>query len=230
MDSLTGTMFCAKDVTGRYVVVNQAFVDRTGECSRRGVVGRRAEDLFAPHLAQHYAVQDRAVLTTGEPLRRELELISRPGGPPGWYLSSKVPVRDGAEVVGLVSVSEDLRTRDADDVTARSLHRVAAFVAERLHGPVPVADMAAAAGCSPSTLDRRMRKVFALSPQQYVLRCRVDRAAALLSAGDLPLADVATAAGFYDQAVLTRTFGRLTGETPAQFRRRTSGATPSGVG
>lgn len=230
MDSLTGTMFCAKDVTGRYVVVNQAFVDRTGERSRRGVVGRRAEDLFAPHLAEHYTAQDRAVLTTGEPLRRELELISRPGGPPGWYLSSKVPVRDGSEVVGLVSVSEDLRTRDADDVTARSLHRVAAFVAERLHGPVPVAAMAAAAGCSPSTLDRRMRKVFALSPQQYVLRCRVDRAAALLSAGDLPLAEVATAAGFYDQAVLTRTFGRLTGETPAQFRRRTSGATPSGVG
>jgi len=24
---------------------------------------------------------------------------------------------------------------------------------------------------------------------------------------------------FYDQAVFTRTFGRLTGQTPAQFRR-----------
>ncbi|WP_307844856.1 helix-turn-helix domain-containing protein [Actinotalea solisilvae] len=230
MDALTGTMFCAKDVTGRYVVVNQAFVDRTGERSRRAVVGRRAEHLFPAHLASHYAAQDEAVLTSGEPLRRELELISRPGGPPGWYLSSKVPVRDEGELVGLVSVSEDLRARDADDATLRSLHRVAALVAARLSGPLPVAAMAEAAGCSPSTLDRRMRRVFALSPQQYVLRCRVDRAAALLSAGDLPLAEVATAAGFYDQAVLTRTFGRLTGETPAQFRRRTSGTPRRPVG
>jgi len=29
---------------------------------------------------------------------------------------------------------------------------------------------------------------------------------------------VATECGFYDQATLTRQFGRLTGETPARFR------------
>jgi len=34
-----------------YVAVNQAFVDRTGERSRRTVIGRTAEDLFEPLLA-----------------------------------------------------------------------------------------------------------------------------------------------------------------------------------
>jgi transcriptional regulator GlxA family with amidase domain len=47
----------------------------------------------------------------------------------------------------------------------------------------------------------------------------VDRAAALLGGSDLALVQVAAATGFYDQASFTRTFGRLTGETPAQFRR-----------
>lgn len=219
-DDLTGTMFCAKDVTGRYVVVNDAFVRRTPERSRRTVVGRTAAELFLPHLAARYDAQDREVLTSGRALHRELELIRRPGGPAGWYLTSKEPVRDDAgAVVGLVSISQALRAADADDATVAALTRVAELVRSRLAAPPSVAELAAAAGCSPSTLDRRVRRVFALSPQQYVLRARVDHAAGLLAGSALPLAEVAAAAGFYDQASFTRTFGRLTGETPAQFRR-----------
>jgi AraC-like DNA-binding protein len=224
-DDLTGTMFCAKDTAGRYVAVNEAFVRRTPERSRRGVLGRTAADLFEPHLAARYDAQDREVLDGGRPLHRELELIRRPGGPPGWYLSSKVAVRDEAgAVVGLVSVSQALRAGDADAATVASLSQVAAFVQTRLAEPPTVAELAEAAGCSPSTLDRRVRRVYALSPQQYVLRARVDHAAGLLSGEDLPLAEVAAAAGFYDQASFTRTFGRLTGETPAQYRRAARGA------
>lgn len=220
MDELSSTMFCAKDAGGRYVAVNRAFVARTGERSRRTVIGRRSEDLFVPQLAEHYTAQDRAVLDLGRPLRNELELIRRPGGPPGWYLTAKLPVRVGSVVVGLVSMSEDLRTYDTADVAVNSLGRVVALVHKRLAEPITVAHLAAAAGCSPSTLDRRMRKVFSLSPQQFVLRTRIDHAAALLTSSDLSIAEVATRSGFYDQAVLTRTFGRLTGDTPAQFRRR----------
>jgi len=161
------------------------------------------------------------VLDSGRPLRNELELIRRHGGTPGWYLTSKIAVRVDGTVVGLVSVSEDLRTHDAADVAVNSLSRVVALVHEQLAGRITVADLAAAAGCSPSTLDRRMHKVFSLSPQQFVLRTRIDHATALLAAGTGSIAEVATASGFYDQAIFTRTFGRLTGETPAQFRRRT---------
>ncbi len=223
-DDLTGTMFCAKDVSGRYVVVNEAFVRRTSEPSRRAVVGRRAHELFDSHLADRYEAQDQSVLETGRALHRELELIRHHGGRPGWYLTSKVVVRsvsaaDAGTVVGLVSISQDLRAHDADDAAVASLARVVAFIHGRLGDPPTVAELAAAAGCSPSTLDRRIRRVFALSPQQLVLRARIDHAAALLTGGDLPLADIATACGFYDQAAFTRTFGRLTGETPAQFRR-----------
>jgi len=220
MNELSATLFCAKDSGGRYVAVNQAFVDRTGERSRRGVLGRRSEDLFVPQLAEHYTAQDRAVLDLGKPLRNELELIRRPGGLPGWYLTAKLPVRVDSVVVGLVSMSQDLRSYDTADVAVHSLSRVVALVHEKLAEPITVAHLAAAAGCSPSTLDRRMRKVFSLSPQQFVLRARIDHAAALLSSSDLSIAEVATRSGFYDQAVLTRTFGRLTGDTPAQFRRR----------
>jgi PAS domain S-box-containing protein len=219
-EDLTGTMFCAKDTEGRYLLVNDAFVRRTGERSRRAVVGRTADQLFDPLLAARYDEQDRAVLTEGRELRRELELIRRPGGTPGWYLTSKSPVRaeDGA-VLGLVSISQALRGQDADPATVVALTRVATLVRDRIATPPTVAELAAAADCSPATLDRRLRRVFALSPQQYVLRARVDHAATLLGTTRLPVAEVARESGFYDQASFTRTFGRLTGETPAQFRR-----------
>ncbi|WP_169166166.1 AraC family transcriptional regulator [Cellulomonas taurus] len=219
-EDLTGTMFCVKDTEGQYVLVNDAFVRRTNERSRRGVVGRTAVQLFDPLLAARYDAQDRTVLTEGRELRRELELIRRPGGTPGWYLTSKSPVRaEDGTVLGLVSISQALRGQDADPETIASLHRVADLVRERIAAPPSVADLATAAGCSAATLDRRLRRVFGLSPQQYVLRARVDHAAALLGGTDLPVAEIAGAVGFYDQASFTRTFGRLTGETPAQFRR-----------
>ena len=216
MDELPTTMFCAKDLTGRYVAVNQAFVDRTGERSRRTVIGRRSQDLFAAHLAEHYARQDAVVLDSGRPVRHTLELVARPGGAPAWFLTAKLPVRAAGAVVGLVSVSQSLAT--CDPAAVSSLTHVVDLTREKFAERITVADLARAAGCSPSTLDRRMRKVFSLSPQQFVLRTRIDHAAALLATG-LSIAQVATAAGFYDQSVFTRTFGRLTGQTPAQFRR-----------
>ena len=225
MDELSGVMFCAKDADGRYVVVNQVFVGRTRERSRRDVIGKRAVDLFVPELAERYTTQDDEVLRTGRPLRNELELIRRIGGGPGWFLTSKLPVHapDG-RVVGLVSVSQDLRSGDADDATMDAMARLVSAVGAHLDtspaDQLTVNDLAAMAGSTPAVLDRRVRRVFGLTPRQLVLRARVDRAAHLLSSTTTPLADVAAAAGFYDQAAFTRTFARLTGETPSSFRRR----------
>ncbi|WP_166849981.1 AraC family transcriptional regulator [Isoptericola sp. BMS4] len=225
MDELSDVMFCAKDAGGRYIAVNQVFVRRTNETSRRQVLGRRASDLFVPELAERYEAQDAEVLRTGRPLRNELELIRRVGGTPGWFLTAKLPLRDdGGRVAGLVSVSQDLRSGDADDATMDAMARLVAAVEERLEtdpgGALTVAELAAMAGSTPAVLDRRVRKVFGLSPRQLVLRARVDRAAHLLTSTATPLAQVATAAGFYDQPSFTRTFARLTGETPSSFRRR----------
>ncbi|MBK8096302.1 MAG: helix-turn-helix domain-containing protein [Planctomycetes bacterium] len=52
-------------------------------------------------------------------------------------------------------------------------------------------------------------------------RLRSARAADLLASTKLPLPDIALRAGFADQAHFTRVFGRLTGCTPATFRRAT---------
>lgn len=226
LEELTSTMFCVKDVQGRYVAVNATFVHRTNERSPRQVIGRTAPELFLPELAERYVEQDTRVIATGRALRGELELIVPPGGSPRWYLTGKValrapgdPAEGDARVVGLASLSQEVGHDAADDPAMHALNRVTAHIAAHLEETIRVADLAEVAGSSIDTLERRVRRVFHRSPGQLILTARIDRARHLLTDTDTPLADIATSCGFYDQAAFSRTFARLTGQTPARFRR-----------
>lgn len=218
-DALVNVIFVMKGRDGRYTAVNQAFVRRIGRKSKRDVIGRRASELFSPALAERYEEQDTKVFETGESLRDELELIRRTNGSLGWYLTMKLPVvDDDGEVAAIASISRDLEVPSADRVEMEALTRVVDEVGRCLAEKHTVAGLADLAGCSPRQLERRMKRVFGLTVTQYVLRRRVDQAAQLLSETELPLAEIATTCGFYDQANFTRRFARLTNETPAAFR------------
>lgn len=70
------------------------------------------------------------------------------------------------------------------------------------------------------TLARQFRTLFGTSPYNYLVMRRLERARALMAAGD-SLADVAVAAGFADQSHFTRQFKRSYGLTPGHWRRIT---------
>jgi AraC family transcriptional regulator len=79
--------------------------------------------------------------------------------------------------------------------------------------------IAAALGVPPLRLSRSFRRAFGCSPAEMVRRRRVARAEELLRARRLPLAEIALACGFADQAQLTKAFRRVTGFTPGRYRR-----------
>jgi PAS domain S-box-containing protein len=220
-ETLVNVMFSVKDLDGRYVEVNSAFVRRTGTRSKREVIGTKASDHFVEALANRYEEQDREVFETGEPLVDQLELIRGLNGDLGWYLTTKLPVANQADrstLVGVVSVSRDLHAPSTENISLERLQHVVAHVRANLQSTIRASTMAEVAECSESQLERRMRKVFGLSATQYVLRVRVDAAAKLLIETNTPLAEIATTCGFYDQPNFTRRFARLTNATPAQFR------------
>jgi AraC family transcriptional regulator len=82
--------------------------------------------------------------------------------------------------------------------------------------------LAAKAGWSPFHFHRAFRKVVGETPKQYMLRCRLERAAARLATGSDSIVGIAADAGFASHEVFTRAFRRQFGVTPSAYRRAAS--------
>lgn len=89
----------------------------------------------------------------------------------------------------------------------------------RVLGGITLEEASALLGhAHPTHLIRSFRQAFGLPPHAYLTGLRVARARRLLLAGMRP-AEAAVAAGFYDQAHLTRHFVRHVGVGPGRFAR-----------
>lgn len=89
---------------------------------------------------------------------------------------------------------------------------------DRCGDELHIADVAQAAGVHPIHLARAFRRFFRCTPGEYLRRCRVERAAALLRDTALPLTEVALSSGFADQSHFSRSFKRAYGVSPREFR------------
>lgn len=83
---------------------------------------------------------------------------------------------------------------------------------------VGLSALAESAGIDPSHFARAFRRWFGCSVGEYVRRLRFQYAAEQLAASERPLAEVALAAGFYDQSHFTNAFKLHMGLTPAEYR------------
>jgi AraC-like DNA-binding protein len=80
------------------------------------------------------------------------------------------------------------------------------------------ADLEAVSGLSRYELARQFRVAYGTSPHRYLLMRRLDLARRRLRQG-VPLAELALAAGFADQAHFTRTFRSAVGIPPGRYAR-----------
>lgn len=79
--------------------------------------------------------------------------------------------------------------------------------------------MARAAALSPSRIHALFRQETGMSPHDWLLKRRLERACALLAASGRSIADIALETGFSDQSVLTRAMRTAMGTTPAAYRK-----------
>jgi AraC-type DNA-binding domain-containing proteins len=98
--------------------------------------------------------------------------------------------------------------------------RVLAWMEERLDAAFTSSDVAAVVGMSAGHFTRAFRVTQGISPRQWILRRRIERAQALLMAHDASLTDIALSCGFSEQSHFTRVFTRLVGVPPGAWRRR----------
>lgn len=112
------------------------------------------------------------------------------------------------------------QTTTAGKQCTTQLRRVVAYIHDHSMHDIRLAELAELAGLSPNYLVTQFHQLTGLPPHQYLLKVRVARAQQLLARGNRSISEVATAVGFLDQSHLTRHMRRLSGITPAAFRRQ----------
>jgi AraC family transcriptional regulator len=98
------------------------------------------------------------------------------------------------------------------------LRRAKEFINEHLEEDLTLQQVAEAVGFSQFHFARAFRRSTGLTPQQYLVQQRINRAKDLLVNGDLPLVEVSIQAGFKNQSHFTTLFRKFTALTPKAFR------------
>ena len=111
IDTLPDAIY-VKDRKGRFLTINEADRVLLGLSSSEDAVGKTVYDLFPKETADRFNVVDQEVLSTGQPILNREEPYDLLQGGNGWFLTSKIPLRNRAgEVIGLVGMSRDI-TKD----------------------------------------------------------------------------------------------------------------------
>lgn len=224
-DHVADVAFFVKDARGRYVKVNESLVARHGLAAKSQVLGRRSRDICPGDFGGVPSQQDAAVLRTGKPILDHLELHWYAPHKPGWCLTTKLPIRDEkGKVVGLIGISRDVRavqTREVPREMAAALNRFEANPAE----PMTPVGLSRWAGLPPHRFARLMKRLYGVTPSQFIAKTRIALASRLLRESDQSVAAIAQACGFYDHSAFTRAFRKLTGTTPSRTRAPSRPAT-----
>jgi AraC-like DNA-binding protein len=81
-----------------------------------------------------------------------------------------------------------------------------------------VAEMATRAALSRAQFTRRFVAQLGMSPVQYLIQCRIDRAHQLLTESGMTVTQTAAALGYTDVPYFSRQYKQRTGRTPSQDR------------
>jgi AraC-like DNA-binding protein len=102
------------------------------------------------------------------------------------------------------------------------LRQALELIKAHIDRPIHLAQLAAAVALSPFHFHRAFKRSMGMTPHQYIVQTRIERAKSLLAESDLPLAVVAAQLGFADQSHFTSAFRKTTSMTPRNYRNVTA--------
>lgn len=150
-----------------------------------------------------------------EYLLRAVSVDLEAGCPHGPILVESV----AATLIRLFSTPEP-SGRAAPRLRSSDATRLRELIASRMAEPLSLAQLAEAANLSVGHLVRAFKASFGVTPYQYILRARVQRAQELIEAGGTSLPDVARQVGFADLSQMSKTFRRILDRPPSAVARQ----------
>ncbi len=112
----------------------------------------------------------------------------------------------------------EAKGRRSNALQAYKLRRVIDFMNQRLAEPFSLADLAEAAHLSEYHFSRLFKRATGLSPSQYFIRLRMDRARQLLLDTDRSIIDIGMEVGYSGPSHFSQVFRRQVGIAPSAYR------------
>jgi len=103
-------------------------------------------------------------------------------------------------------------------LSERQLLQVVEYINDHLDQDIKLVDLATLLGISESHFSHRFKQSIGMTPYQYLLQQRVERAKQLLKQGNRSIMDIALLCGFSSHSHLSKQFRQLTGMTPKAYR------------
>jgi len=131
----------------------------------------------------------------------------------------------GVAIEGLIvqMTAEILRSqRGARERRPQWLDAVRAIIDVRFRTSIKLLELAKAAGVHPAHLSKTFTRAFGCTIGEYVRDRRVEFARIQMESPALTLSEIAFAAGFADQSHFSKTFKRVVGTSPSEYRQATA--------
>jgi AraC-like DNA-binding protein len=219
-EQLPDIYFFVKNTAGEFVLCNSAILDALGLASKWDMIGKTDYDLVPREIADAYNEADRQVIQTGIPVRNIVEPVPASGGVLNWYITSKTPVvSDDGKLIGVAIAMRDFERVGSVLAPYRELTQVIEFIFQNHHQQILVEDLAAIAGLSIRQFERRFKKLFGLTPINYINRYRVRTACIALRKTSDSISTIAIESGFYDHSHFVKHFRLIMGMTPSHYRK-----------
>jgi AraC family transcriptional regulator len=158
---------------------------------------------------------DEMLWTAAQALKKQVENVS---GHPESYGEALVAVLAHR----LVQLHGAESEQSAAGIGLAPRHRtlLTDFIDAHLHEQIPLATLAKLVRLSPFHFARLFKQSFGEPPHRYVTRQRIERAKRMLAQGDRSVAEIGFEVGFGESSSFTAAFRKMTGTTPARFRRQ----------
>jgi AraC family transcriptional regulator len=153
---------------------------------------------------------------TVDALSRALLEADRVGGSFGQLYADCIGI---AITARLLASSNRVAGRPKASALARwRLKRAIDYFEAQLGKHVSLAAVASSAGLTPMHFAAQFRAATGLSPHEYLLRRRIERAQEMLAETGMSLVDIALSVGFQTQSHFTTVFKRYAGQPPRAWR------------
>ena len=221
IDQLPATYFFAKDRHGCFVHVNRALLDVLGLRSNSDIWGKTDDDFFLPDVAERYRSQDQRVMATGEPIVNHVCSVPDAAGVLKWYVETKIPLYDSEKrVLGVAGIMHDLEKAGATLAPYQRISRAICHISDHYPEKIAVETLASLVHMSISQFNRTFKKLFRVTPAQYIVRVRLNAACALLRSSADSVEVIASRTGFFDASHFIRQFKKNMGLTPREYRQQ----------